>query len=243
MLQNYNPKTCAVSLKGVNTVALALSAGTPTIGRLKRELGQLSIEAYFKVWIINLTDSINCTRPLKEHQIDECAELIVEEFNNLTIADINIIFKRAKTGHYGELYETLSIDKILRWFTDYFEERCQTAARNSRREAHNHKHEDPKIEEKTGLSTERVNELLNTIGKGGSKKRKFDEEKYKEIKKKYLSGEIQEGIQEGDIEQSNKKNKSTRRRTKKYTKGSKRISRTVGSHNTNRRRVRNRKRN
>lgn len=97
--------------------------------------GTPKIEVYVKIWLIELNEILNTKRPLKETQIDECAYLIVLEHKNLAIADLHIIFKKAKTGGYGELYETLSIDKILKWFNDYFNERCDVAGQMTR-EAH-----------------------------------------------------------------------------------------------------------
>ena len=87
---------------------------------------------------------MNLKRPLKESQIDEAAFLIISEFKNITIADINLIFKRAKMGHYGPMYEALSIDKIITWFRDYFEERMAIAAAKYRMEADKRKYQEEK---------------------------------------------------------------------------------------------------
>ncbi len=108
--------------------------------------GEQKVGAYIKLWIINLNENLNLKRPLKEHQIDETANLIVSEFRHVTIADINLIFKTAKMGGYGEFYESLSIDKILTWFKDYFKERCEVAAAESRREAEAHKYRADKVQ-------------------------------------------------------------------------------------------------
>ena len=80
LLTNYNPRACLKTLNGVNTVALSLQSNAPTIGAISRGIGLLKSEAFIKVWVINLSESINCTRPLKEHQIDEVAELIIDGY-------------------------------------------------------------------------------------------------------------------------------------------------------------------
>ena len=36
----------------------------------------------------------------------------------------------ALTGVYGEFYESLSVPKVLSWFAEYFERRCQAYASN-----------------------------------------------------------------------------------------------------------------
>lgn len=73
-------------------------------------------------------------------QINECAWLIVSDFNALNIADINLIFTNAKKGRYGELYESLNMAKIISWFDVYKEQRMETAATMSQREAQGFKY-------------------------------------------------------------------------------------------------------
>lgn len=131
----------------VKTIADALKVDTPSIFQAKKTYGIKHIEAYIKVWLIDLNQSVNATRPLTEYQIDETAYMIVAEHYNLTIADINVIFKNAKTGKYGDLYGTISMDKILKWFEDYFNERGNIAGEMSRREHDKRKYREEKIYE------------------------------------------------------------------------------------------------
>lgn len=133
-LEIYNPSNCLRLMVKVRTINDAMEIKTPSIALMVRRFGQKKIEAYIKLWLMSLNESINLKRPLKDYQIDECAFMIVSNYRNINIADINVIFKRAKSGDYGELYESLSMDKILRWFRDYFDERCEIAASRSRME-------------------------------------------------------------------------------------------------------------
>jgi hypothetical protein len=128
----------------VTNVKEALSLKTPTIGAITREFGVKKAETYIKLWIINLNEIINVKRPLKDFQIDECAMNIVEDYKHISIADINLIFKNAKKGKYGELYETLSIDKICQWFESYFDERMNVAETLSIQESNSYKVNDRK---------------------------------------------------------------------------------------------------
>lgn len=131
----FSPKACLKTFKGVKTVKQALMVKAPSVGMMVRQYGDTVMEGFIEMWLINLNESINLKRPLKEHQMEECAILVLEEFRHLTIADINIIFRKAKLGEYGELYETLSIDKVLTWFREYFEVRCDVAGSMTRQEA------------------------------------------------------------------------------------------------------------
>ena len=126
-MKNYGIRKVKRDLRSVVTVKDALLVKTPSLALVKKQYGEEKLEAYLKLWIIEFNEVINVKRPLKEFQIDELAFLILSKFYNVTIADVNLIFKNAKTGVYGDFYETLSINKILGWFNEYFDSRCNTA--------------------------------------------------------------------------------------------------------------------
>lgn len=159
-MTNYNPSSCIKNLKHVTTVSKALTAGTPSIARMVKFFGETKVEAYIKLWLVSLNESVNLKRPLKENQIDECAIRIVSKHRHVTIADINIIFNRAKMGEYGEFFESLSMPKILKWFKDYFEERCEVAAFQSQRESDLHKYKAEKVQRVMPEQTQEFKEFL-----------------------------------------------------------------------------------
>ena len=96
------------------------------------EYGRVKVEAYIKLWLVNLNDFLNLKHPMTEEQIDFIAETIAEDFRQTSIGDINIIFKNAKKGVYGEFYERLSAPKVVSWFKKYYEDRVQMCAEMSR---------------------------------------------------------------------------------------------------------------
>ena len=140
LLTTYSIKELRTSLAHVKTIEDSINAKTPTIGMMVRSLGANKIESYIKMWLINLNQSLNLKRGLSEAQIDECSFLLVNEYSNLTVSDINLIFKNAKLGKYGEFFESLTLAKIMLWFRMYFEERCQASAILSEREASQYKY-------------------------------------------------------------------------------------------------------
>ncbi|WP_157956099.1 hypothetical protein [Flavobacterium kingsejongi] len=85
--------------------------------------------------------------------------MIISDYPMLTVADITFIFKKAITGKYGEFYESLSIPKIMKWFADYFEERCEIAEMISQQE--HSKSKEP-------LSAKWNNEVVKEMFKGVS---------------------------------------------------------------------------
>lgn len=158
----YNPSSCLRLFKNVTSIEKSLEANTPTLGKLVKTYGDTKIEAYLKIWLINLNESLNLKRPLTESQISETAFMILDGNKNLTISDINLIFKRAKSGEYGPFFESLSIDKVLTWFSQYFEERCNIAAELTRRKADQEKYQEDKTigSNRTGMQKLRDSKIF-----------------------------------------------------------------------------------
>ena len=148
-LRIYNPRKVQEDLRQVKTVKQAIMVQTPSIATLRKTYGERQIGAYIKLWIIQLNEFLNVARPLKEVQIDECARLILSEYWGMSIADINIVFRKAKMGGYGELYESLSLNKILGWFKEYYNDRLNTAGQMAREGHDNYKYKAEKVERVT----------------------------------------------------------------------------------------------
>ena len=79
---------------------------------------------------------------MSESQIRQTAIFIIDDFSMLTLADINMVFKRAKTGYYGELFNRIDGQIILSWFRKHFDDRCNAACELSDLEADKHKYEE-----------------------------------------------------------------------------------------------------
>lgn len=100
----------------------------PSLARLRADYGEEAIEDIIRLYLIDLSENVNLKRPLRDSQVDNIAREVVAEYYSLTIADVHIIFRKAKRGEYGVLYESLDTPKVMTWFRDYFAERCQTGA-------------------------------------------------------------------------------------------------------------------
>ena len=61
---------------------------------------------------------------MNDQQIAETATLIMEEFPNLTIADVKLFIRRLKCNAYGEVYD-LDGQSFFGWMRKYIEERNQ----------------------------------------------------------------------------------------------------------------------
>lgn len=118
----------------VKTIDQAINSKSVTIGTFHREKGRDFTEALVAGWLIYLNDILNLNKPMTEDQIEMAATEIVNEYYGLKFSDLTLIFKRIISGAYGEFYEALSIPKVLSWFRQYFEERCEIAMQQSQQQ-------------------------------------------------------------------------------------------------------------
>jgi hypothetical protein len=114
--------------KDRNTPAKCLTSDEPTIGQLTRTYGDDFTEGYISLFVHKIQDSIGVKTKMNDFQIEMCAQMLLEEFKQINLSDLQLVSKRAISGVYGQFYESISIPKVLEWFRLYFEERCETAA-------------------------------------------------------------------------------------------------------------------
>lgn len=117
----------------VTSVSTAMNANAPTVGAFVREKGKPFTEGLIMAWLAYLNSMLNLRRPMSDEQIELCAVSVVEEFASLKISDVTYIFKKIMNGEYGEFYESISMAKVLTFFRDYFNERCEIAEQESMR--------------------------------------------------------------------------------------------------------------
>lgn len=118
-----------------------MDSKAPSIGALQRENGLKFTQGLINVWLIYLNEMLNLNKPMSETQVKLCSSMILDEFYALKISDLTILFKRIISGQYGEFYERLSIDKVMTFFRQYFEERCKLAEENNNRKHQEYKYD------------------------------------------------------------------------------------------------------
>ena len=141
----------------------------PSLVSIKKVFGDDFIQAYIEVWIVNIREFINVGKKMTDEQTTETAMLIVDEYYNLNLADINFIFKNAKLGRYGKYYDRLDGQIILSWFEEHFSNRCKSAADKSIMEAEQFKDDPFQRTSYTG----KINNLFNQI-QANEQKKKFN---------------------------------------------------------------------
>jgi hypothetical protein len=128
-IQHFLPGSALA--KTVTTMPAIWESKTPTLGGLSKKHGEETAKNLIMAWIIHLSASLNVGRGMSDFQIRDAAEVILIEFPYLTVADIAYVFRKAKTGYYGELYDRLDITVISRWFHRHWSERLQAAETQS----------------------------------------------------------------------------------------------------------------
>jgi hypothetical protein len=142
LLVIYSPKNCLKHVSKLRTLEMAINADAPTLGTFKREQGIEFTEGLIMAWLMHLNNILNLNKPMSDEQIEMCAIDIVNEFYALKMSDLSFLFKRIYSGVYGEFYESISIPKVLSFFREYFNERCDFAEQQSIRNHNNVKSDD-----------------------------------------------------------------------------------------------------
>ena len=124
--------------RSINTLPAVFESKLPSLAKVRKAYGEDFTEDYVAVWITNLVEFFQVGKRMGESQIMETAMFVMQDYYMLTLADINLVFTRAKKGFYGELYDRLDGAVILSWFRKYFDERCQEAENISLRQHERH---------------------------------------------------------------------------------------------------------
>lgn len=141
--QKFSEVLAQFDLSAVKSIETAVSISTPAIGEIARQIkDNRPIRAYVAGHIVALRDFVNLRGAMTDDQTILTAELVLSEFPNVTLADVALIFRRAKLGQYGEFYGRLDGQMILSWFGKYFEERCGYCSEKSISKANSEKGRD-----------------------------------------------------------------------------------------------------
>lgn len=130
------PASLTRELKHVRSVGDALTLASdrdkyPSLAVIRRDHGNEVIEDLIMAYLIDMRKKINAKRHLTDEQIEEIAFEVVNTYYHFTIADIHLVFRWAKLGKYGELYESIDMPKVMGWFETYDNARTDAATQES----------------------------------------------------------------------------------------------------------------
>lgn len=83
---------------------------------------------------------------MTENQIRLCTAQLLAEYGYLKVTELTLIFKRILSGEYGEFYERLGIDKLLKFFREYDKERFEFIDEQRQREHAEFRYQEQKNE-------------------------------------------------------------------------------------------------
>ena len=97
---------------------------------------------------------------MNENQIYETAQMILDSYPYFTLADINLIFKKAKKGDFGQIYDRLDGQIIFSWFTKYNSLRCSESEEQSINQANSFKERDNRPNDRDTMSISNIKSRL-----------------------------------------------------------------------------------
>ena len=101
------------------------------------------------------------------------AEYIVQDYRNLTISDVFLVFKDVSLGKYGEMFENIDAMKVLGWFTTYSVERTQAFIMKRESDHSQHKSESrSKVEGDLFQKIGGMSDAMNVMSMNHKKKNK-----------------------------------------------------------------------
>lgn len=158
------PASLSRELQHVRNVgdALALASDRdkyPSLAAIRRDHGNEAVEDIIMMYLIDLREKINAKRHLTNEQIEEIAFEVVSTYYHFTIADIHVVFRRAKLGDYGEFYESIDMPKVMGWFKAYDVARTDAAVQENVNQSGTWNVSDDRRE------SERWSKYFNKIGK------------------------------------------------------------------------------
>lgn len=114
------------------TIHKAVSDGVP-ISVLKQAVGGRQIAQALDIQLTRLVAALNLKWSLNDSQIKIVVEDLLDKYPNETLDDFIVVFKRARTGEYGELIR-LDGPIVFSWMEAYMDEKYRIIEENLHKE-------------------------------------------------------------------------------------------------------------
>jgi len=104
---------------------------TPNLFLMKQELGEGTTIDILTLLILDAIKYFNVGKAMNPEQVKMTAELVAEEFNEVTVADLKLCFNKAKKGEYGILYDRIDGAIVIGWINQYCDNKIGWAVNRS----------------------------------------------------------------------------------------------------------------
>lgn len=128
LLEIYKPQSIKVLKRKLNspTDLVLAENNTPSLAYISKKMNNHDLAVNLvTLHLIEFSDFLNVSRPMTMPQIKMTAELIVDTFPTLKIADLIYTFKQAAAGKFGPFYESIDGTKICAWIEQVMNERAE----------------------------------------------------------------------------------------------------------------------
>lgn len=128
--EQLSPAQISRDLASVSDLSIAVKIADkiPAIAVIGKVYGRDKAELLIKAFIFDLEDFLDFDKKMNAVQLNFITTEIMTRYASLTLADIHLVFRNAKGGKYGEFFGRIAPDRILKWFADYWAERCDAFA-------------------------------------------------------------------------------------------------------------------
>lgn len=151
-------------------------------------MGENQIATVLTGLILRTSSFFNITNNLSEDQAIETAFMLIDRFSTETIEDFVLMFKNAKAGKYGKLFNRLDGQIILEWMGLYLEEKAEYRETLHQRVKSNSANESNDITKLIEVKTvENQRSVIDALKEGVEfDKMKKEESEFLEYKKNYI---------------------------------------------------------
>ena len=165
-----------------------------TIRNLIREIGDTTLLVALAGMILQTAGFFNIGKSINDEQALDTASLLIDSYPHETIEDFTLMFREAKKGKYGELYNRLDGQIIFKWMSAYLEMKAEHREKIHRKTKNEGTQHDSAVKAVLSLNAGEIVEgrtvidaLKEGIGWESIEETQIKEKKYQEFRKKYVT--------------------------------------------------------
>lgn len=129
-LQNLD-KMLSTNYSVAQMAKMARMGELKSIRMLEKENGLITVQAGIEALVSDLALSFNVGKGMTAIQAQQAANLIILEKKHLSIQDLQVCFRRAKTGVYGKIFDRMDVGVMFDFINQYEAEKTGEAEHQS----------------------------------------------------------------------------------------------------------------
>jgi len=130
--KQYNPSW---QLSVSSSESECIEGEYPTLKQLELYYNDSAPIMWLVPHLFDLSEYCGCKEKLSEHQLEECATIIAQDYFYLKVSELALFFRRMKAGKYGQFYGSVDPQKIAIYLRSFIRERAEYIQRKESDEA------------------------------------------------------------------------------------------------------------